>query len=237
MSGGPRARKGLGAAIDAGAEARPDHSRLVDRSDDPADYGRWGRHWIWPALIVAGGTFGMVAGGVDVWRAALLSAGVAVALWSLIATMAVPDISWHDDVPGEHYHSSSTWEVAGLISARESDEAFTRYLRPRLWSLAETLLARRGIDPMSARARELIGPRNHALLTGEDTDPRHMTTAVSALCHAVAQLAVTPLPDSRPPIESPSLAGLAGTSRAPARTLATASTASTATSAAPPREG
>lgn len=227
MSGGPRPRKGLGAAIDVGAEARPDHSRLVDRSDEPADYGRWSRHWVWPALLLVGGTFGMVAGGIDLWRAALLSAGMAVALWSVIATMAVPDISWHDDVPGEHYHSSSTWEVPGLTSARESDEAFVRYLRPRLWSLAETLLVRRGIDPASARARELVGPKNYALLTGEDTDPRHMTAAVSALCHAVAQLAVTPLPDSRPPIESPSLAGLAGTARTPGTILA----------AAPTREG
>lgn len=216
MSGGPRPRAGLGAAIDGGSEARPDHARLVDRSDEPADYGRWRRNWVWPALILAGGTFGMVAGGVDLWRAALISAGVAVALWSVVATMAVPEISWHDDVPGEHYHSSSTWEVPGLTSARESDEAFARYLRPRLWSLAETLLERRGIDPGSDRARELVGHRNYALLTGEDTDPRHVTTAVSALCHAVAQLAVTPLPDSRPPLESRALAGLAGKSRPPA---------------------
>lgn len=203
-------RKGLGAAIDAGAEPRPDHSQFIDRSDEPADYTGWLRHWVWPALLAVFASVGMAAGGIELWRAVVLSLGAAVALWSVIATMAVTDVSWHDDVPGEHYRSSNTWEVPGLNSARESDEAFARYLRPRLWSLAETLLTRRGIDPVSARARELIGTRHYAVLTGSDTDPRHMTGAVSALCRAIAQLAVTPLPEGRPPVDSPALAGLAG---------------------------
>lgn len=212
--GGVAHRKGMGAAIDGGGDSKPDFAQLVDRSDEPADYGRWLRHWIWPALLATAGTFGMLAGGIDLWRAAALSGGVAVALWSIIVTMSVPELSWHEDVPGDIYRPSTTWEVAGLISSRESDDSFARYLRPRLWSLAETMLTRRGIEPDSDQAKGLIGAGNYAILTGGDTDPRRVTASVSVLCHTIARLAVEPISGSRPPIDSPALAGLAGARRA-----------------------
>lgn len=207
-------------ALGTAADSRGGGSRLVDRADEPVDYSRWQRRWIWPAILAFAVTFGMVASGIDLWRAALVAVGVAVALWSIIATMTTPRVGWHDDVPGVRYRTSSAWEVPGLAAARESDTAFAQYLRPRLWELAEDLLRARGIVPTSAQARKLVGPRHYDLLTGADTDPRRTTSSVSVLCQTIARLAVDPgigndpQTARRPPVDTPALKGLAGAPRA-----------------------
>ncbi|MEO7125192.1 MAG: hypothetical protein ABI382_06525 [Nakamurella sp.] len=214
----PTARAGWGSAIDsasdragsAAAGSRSDSYRLVDLADQPAEYSRWMRRWTWPAVLAVAVMFGMMTGGIDVWRAVLMSLGIAVALWSVIATMSTGRVNWHDDVPGARYRASSTWEVPGLAGARESDTAFAQYLRPRLWAIAEDLLRARGIDPTSAQARKLVGSRHYDLLTGADTDHRRTTSSVSVLCQTIARLAVDPHAGSRPPIDTPALTGLAG---------------------------
>lgn len=215
----PGHRAGWGAGIDTtggadGQRSRSDVSGLVDRADEPADYGPWLKRWIWPAILAVSIAAGMVVGGIDMWRAVLVALGVAVALWAVIASMTAPRIRWHEDVPGERYRSTSSWEVPGLAGARESDTAFSAYLRPRLWALAEDLLRARGIDPTSDRARKLIGPRQYDLLTGADVEPRRMTSSVSVLCQTIAHLAVDPQAGGRPPVDTPSLRGLAGAPRA-----------------------
>jgi hypothetical protein len=213
---------GWGAAIDTvdtgdtgvyGAGDAGRAARLVDRADEPADYGRWVRRWTWPALLAAAIVAGMVIAGVDVWRACAVAAGVAVALWAVIASMATPRIAWHDDVPGRRYYATSHWEVPALDGARESDATFGYYLRPRLWSLAADLLTSRGIDPDGAEARRLVGPRIHDVLTGANTDPRTVTSSVPAISHTIARLAVDPTLPGRTPVDTPALAGLAGAPR------------------------
>lgn len=220
-AGAPRAqRTGWGAAIDVGGAAgggaiggRGDPAPLVDRADEPADYGRWARRWTWPVLLAAAVALGMSVGGVDLWRAVTMAAGVSVAMWAVIASMTAPRISWHDDVPGQRFPATSSWEVPGLTAARESDVAFGYYLRPRLWSLAEELLRARGIDPAGHEARELMGPRLYDVLTGANTDSRAVTSSVSAICRSIARLAVDPTFPGRPPVDTPALAGLAGAPR------------------------
>jgi hypothetical protein len=208
-------RAGWGAALDIGDDvgaAAREAARLVDRADEPADYGRWMHRWLWPALAAVAVTAGMVVGGVDLWRAVAVAIGVAVALWSVIASIAAPRIRWHDDVPGRRYHATSSWEVPGLDGARESDTTFRHYLRPRLWATAAELLQVRGIDPAGAQARQLVGPRLYDALTDANADPR-MLPPVSALSHAIARLAVDATLPGRPPVDTPALAGLAGAPR------------------------
>lgn len=195
--------RGLGASI-AGYDGAEPGVRLVDRADEPAEPVPWFRRWLWPAIIAIGTALGMIAAGIDIWRAALVAIGCAVAWWSVIASASVPRVSWHGDIPGRTFHAPSTWEVPGLTGARESVDSFTEYLRPRLWTIASDLLRRRGIDPGSDQARETVGRRQYALLVGEERDPRRMTSSVSALCQTVARLAASE------PGSSPALRRLAG---------------------------
>lgn len=181
-------RVALGAAI-TGHDGAESGSQLVDWADEPADPGRWLRRWAWPAIVAGAIAFGMIAGGVDAWRSILVAIGVGVALWSVLASVSSYRPVWHDDIPGQTFHPASAWEVSGLAGARESPDSFAGYLRPRLWSVTADLLRLRGIDPASDRAREIVGRREYALLTGEDGDPRRMTSSVSALCQTVARLA------------------------------------------------
>jgi hypothetical protein len=213
-AGPPRApRAGWGTALDAGAEPDPRAAAaaaLVDRADEPADPGRWGHRWTWPALLAAAVAFGMAAGGVDLWRAVAAAAGAAVMLWAVIASVAAPRIVWHDDVPGRRHHSTSSWEVPGLDAARESDATFGYYLRPRLWGIATELLRARGIDPAGPEARELVGPRLYDVFTGANADPRVVTGSVPALSQAIARLAVDRSLPGTVPVSTAALAGLAG---------------------------
>ncbi|OJV23977.1 MAG: hypothetical protein BGO26_04075 [Actinobacteria bacterium 69-20] len=164
----------------------------------------------WPIIVTVVGGVGMFTGGVPPWRAVVIAVGAGLALWTVIVSFAVRRIDWYDDVPGSTYRSATPWEVPGLAGARESAEAFELYLRPRLWSLAQDLLRRRGIEPDSARARELVGEREFALLSGIDRNPRRTTASVSVLCQVIARLAVAPLPGSAPAMANPALKGLAG---------------------------
>lgn len=182
----------------------------MDRGDEPAGEPPWWRHIAWPIVVLVLAGSGMLVGGVPPWRAVAIALGVALALWSLILTFTVRRIDWYDDVPGASYRISTPWELSGLAAARESAEAFEFYLRPRLWDLAQKLLRRRGIDPASARAGELIGAREYAILTGVDRDPRRTTSSVSVLCHTISRLAVAPIDGSAPPIANPALTRLAG---------------------------
>lgn len=202
-----------GTALDAGAEldARAaDAAAVVDRADEPADRGRWLNRWTWPALLAAAVTFGMAAGGVELWRAIAAAIGVAVALWAVIASMAAPRISWHADVPGRRHRTASSWDVPAMEGARESDATFDRYLRPRLWATAEQLLRARGIDPAGPQARTLVGSRLYDILTGANTDPGAVTRSVSALARAIALLAVDRSLPGVAPVRASALSGLAG---------------------------
>lgn len=183
-------------------------------TSDTQGSGRGGwRHGIWPAIVLLVGAVGMIGGGVPPWRAVAIACGAAVALWSVIASMHAAKIDWYDDVPGAGYRTPTAWEVPGLAGARESADAFQDYLRPRLWALAQDLLRRRGVDPASERARQMVGPRDYALLCGADRDPRRTTSSVSALCQTIARLAVDEIDGSAPPMPDPALRGLAGASR------------------------
>jgi hypothetical protein len=153
----------------------------------------------------------MLAGGIPPWRAVVIAVGVGVALWLSIESSHVSRPRWSDDLPdGGFFATAPPWEVPGLTASRFSTGSFQRYLRPRLWALATELLRRRGIEPASPRAAELVGRRDYALLTGGDTRPGHVTSSVSALTMSIARIAVTADGDDPPVVRSPALAGLAG---------------------------
>ncbi len=222
----PTQRHGRGLARSLGGRQPPPAGARIDPADqapltdpDPDDTRRW-RYGAWPVIVAVVGGAGMFAGGVPPWRAVVIAVGAGLALWAVIVSFAVRRIDWYDDVPGFTYRSATPWEVPGLVGARESAEAFELYLRPRLWSLAQELLRRRGIEPDSARARELVGEREFAIFSGVDRDPRHTTASVSVLCQVIARLAVEPFPGSAPAIANPALKGLAGA--AASRTSTTA---------------
>lgn len=176
---------------------------------DTAEPSSW-RHLGWPIAVAVLGTGGMLLGGVPAWRAAIIALSVGAALWTFVITVNLPPVRWPRDQPVRPYRHVTSWEVAGLSAARHSPQVFESHLRPRLWDLAGTLLQRRDIDPHSDKARELIGSRLYAVLTGADTEPRRVTAAIPALCQAIARLAASEdLPGVRP-LRDPRLAGLAG---------------------------
>ncbi len=198
------------------ASTRPAEPIPLDE-DGPS---RWWRHLAWPVIVLVLGTAGMVAAGVPAWRAAVIGVAGAGALWAVIVSLAVASPVWYYDVPLATTRTPTSWEVPGLIGARQSSEWFADYLRPRLWALAQELLRRRGIDPGSAAARRLVGRRDYALLTGADADPRRTVAAIPALCHTIARLGVESTPQSPAPVRNPVLAGLAGAPRrAPRRAV------------------
>src|SRR5699024_2581557 len=124
-------------------------------------------------IAVAGG---MVAGGVPMWRSIAVGAVSAVVLWAIVMSSGVGAPAWRLLLPTTlRFGSTGTWRLPGLDAARRSPEAFSDHTRPRLWADARLLLARRGIPPDSARAVDLIGRTEYAVLTGADTDPRHVT--------------------------------------------------------------
>lgn len=214
-AGSPRTqRAGWGASLGGNpGPATRDGARPADRADEPADHGRWMHRWLWPAVAAVAVAAAMTTSGVEPWRAIAVAAGVAMALWALIATVAVPRIAWPDDIPGQQYAVTSTWEVPGLTGARESGASFESHLRPRLWATAAQLLEARGIDPTGGEARDLIGRSHYDVLTGVNTDPRTVTGSVSALSLVIARLAVDRSLPGRPPVDAPGLAGLAGAPR------------------------
>ena len=205
-------RRGVARSL-GGARRATRPADTVDSADEPAHYPRWWRHLGWPLVTVVVGTAAMLIGGVPAWRAVAIVLAAAVAVWALAASLVAPQPEWPYELPPDVRRASSVWQVSGLVGATESDAAFHQFLRPRLWALTVELLRRRGIDPDSQRAVELVGPREYALLTGADTDPRHVTASVPTLCHTVARLAVQPAPGSKPAITNPALAGLAGAPR------------------------
>lgn len=210
-----RANLGAGKRSSRGSEldqhrGGADHSSLVDRADDPADYTGWAKRWAWPLVAGAVVLFGMSAARIDLWRGLAVGFGATLLIWAAVATVMVKRVRWHDDVPGLTYHPSSSWEVSGMIGARESVNTFTEYLRPQLWSTAQALLVRRGIDPDSEQARQVVGAAPYSLLTGEQEPAGDLAAHVSSLAEVVARLAVDPGLPGRLPIDSPALAGLAG---------------------------
>jgi len=217
-----------GVAQSLGGAARPAPRRSLAARMDDVDHGDtdpdtntavapWWRSLTWPVIAGAVATAGMLASGVPVWRAVVIAVACGAALWSIVVSLSVARPEWPYDLPVDVHRAPTTWQVPGLVGAMESDVSFQQYLRPRLWSLAQQLLRRRGIDPDSERAAALIGPREYALLTGADTDSRRAMASVPVLCQVIARLAVAPDADSEPAIRNPALAGLAGRPARPAR--------------------
>ncbi len=209
-----------------GSPGRPAPPPPVDPLDLSPGHPPWWWHVFWPVVATIATAGGMLLGGVPAWRAAAIALAVGAALWAMILTMTVEAPSWpYDsgpyDAAREEHRSPTVWEVPGLAGARESDMSFQHYLRPRLWALAEELLRRRGIDPASQAAVDLVGRAQYALLSGADTDSGRAMASVSVLCQTIARLAVGPAPGSAPPIRNPALGGLAGRPRrgSPSRKL------------------
>lgn len=219
-AGGRAHRRGVARALGGG---RPDAPRSAasapvavtsgSDADEPVERDRWYRYLAWPtigAIVTAGG---LIVAGVPIWRALLIGLSAGAALWAVVVSLTIEQPEWPYDVPTDPHRTPTSWEVPGLVGAQESEVSFQHYLRPRLWDLAQELLRRRGIDPLSERAVALVGLREYAMLTGTDTDPRRTTASVSVLCQAIARLAVDPAPGSEPAIRNPALAGLSGRSR------------------------
>jgi hypothetical protein len=194
--------------------ARADSARAtVDAADEPVELDRWYRFLVWPAIGAVVTAAGLIAAGVPAWRGVVIGLSVGAALWAVIVSLTIEQPEWPYDVPTDVHRAPTSWEVPGLVGAQESEVSFQHYFRPRLWELAQELLRRRGIDPLSERAAALVGPREYAMLTGADTDPGRTTASVSVLCQTIARLAVEPAPGSEPAIRNPALAGLAGRPR------------------------
>lgn len=206
-----------------GTAPRPSHSVeplghvAPDRYEIAPDQEPWWRHLTWPVVIavLAGG--GMLLAGVPLWRTIVLALGIGAAWWAVVATVNVEAGRWPDDVPGAPYRTGAVWDVPGLAAARQSADAFSEHLRPRLWAIASELLRRRGIDSESTEARACVGPRDYDLLTGADEDPARRTAAAPALAAALARLAVSPELPGPVPMPQPELVGLAHGTRTSAR--------------------
>lgn len=214
-----RTKSGSGASeasARAAAAGIPIGSRIpgqvvpVDAADEPYVPVSWVRHLGWPVFgaILAFG--GLVLSGVPLWRSVVIALTGGLVLLFVVRSLAADPPEWPYDVMLEPSRPFTAWEVAGLEGARDKGPAFQHYLRPRLWELCRELLRRRGVDPDSAQAVEVVGPAVYDLLSGRDPAAQPNSATVSRLCQTVARLGVDPIPGTSTPIRDPALAGLTG---------------------------
>ena len=191
----------------------PGHGAPVEAADEPASPDRWYRYLGWPAFGTLLGLGAALLSGIPLWRCLVIALTGGIVVYLVVRSMDTDPPEWPYDIPLEPNRPFTAWEVAGLEGSREKGPSYQRYLRPRLWVLAQDLLVRRGVDPASPRAESLLGAEAYRLLSGRDPAAQPDSAAVSRLCHAIARLAVDPVPGTTPPIRNPALRGLAGSGR------------------------
>lgn len=130
------------------------------------------RRWIRPVVlsVLAGLLAGAVpfVAGVDLGHTATLALGAAATTLAVQALPAVPPVGW--PAPPEHDEGTG-WHQVRLLSQAlgqldEEPDRVGTVLLPRLRALAGARLRAAGVDPTSARARELLGPGLYDALGG-----------------------------------------------------------------------
>jgi len=120
--------------------------------------------------VLAGVLAGLLpfVAGVDLGHTAALALGAAAITLAVQALPPVAPVGW--PAPPEHDEGTG-WHQVRLLSQslgqldEEPDRVRTALL-PRLRTLAAARLRTAGVDPVSARARELLGPELYDLLGG-----------------------------------------------------------------------
>lgn len=188
----------------------PGQAPPVEAADEPYVPVGWILQLGWPLFGAALALGGLLLSGVPLWRSLVIAITGGLVVFFVVRSLATNPPEWPYDVVLEPTRPYTAWEVSGLEGARQKGPAFQRYLRPRLWELCRELLRRRGIDPDSARAAELVGPAAYDLLSGRDPSAQPDSATVSRLCQIVARLGVDPIPGTPTPIRDRALAGLTG---------------------------
>jgi hypothetical protein len=111
-----------------------------------------------------------LVGNVPLWRSVVISLASGAGLYFVIRSGSAPRAEWQPaPVNSARFaRRNLDWLLAGLETGLADPDRFLFSIRPRFRALAEGLLHRQRLDLNSDAARQLLGARNHQLLTDPD---------------------------------------------------------------------
>lgn len=204
-SGDPAVRKRADAG-DAERERRP----------LPTPELPWWRLLGIPVLATVAVGVALWAAGVPVPRIIGIALTIGIVGWLLVRGATLQQHLWPEEPntgPGWD-RSSRLWEQPGLDAALDRPQFMAPRLLRTLRRESDALLTRRGLDPASDAARELLGPRTSALLYDDDA-PTPQRAELRAIIRRLTQLAASGGPGVAPLRLPARLVGGAGSRRFP----------------------
>lgn len=170
-----------------------------ERAPRPTPELPWWRLLVIPVLATAAVGVALWAAGVPVPRIIGIALTVGMVGWLLVRGATLQQHLWPEEPstgPGWD-RSSRLWEQPGLDAALDRPQFMAPRLLRTLRRESDALLTRRGLDPESDAARELLGPRTSQLLYDDDA-PTPERAELRAIIRRLTQLAATGEPGVAP---------------------------------------
>ncbi|NNG36027.1 hypothetical protein [Nakamurella aerolata] len=155
----------------------------------------WWRLLVIPGLAAVAIGIALWAAGVPVPRLIGIAVTIGIVTWLLVRGATLNQHLWPEEPtvgPGWD-RSSRIWEQPGLDAALDRPQFMAGRLLRTLRQESDALLIRRGLDPESDEARELLGPRTFQLLYADEA-PVAQRAELRAIIARLTQLAATPQP-------------------------------------------
>jgi hypothetical protein len=150
---------------------------------------RWNDSLGLPAFLAVAMLALFFVANVPLWRSLVISLASGAGLYFVIRSGSAPRAQWQPaPVNSARFaRRNLDWLLAGLETGLADPDRFLFSVRPRFRALAEGLLRRRRLELNSPGARQLLGARNHQLLTDPDC-ARPTRSELVRLAAAVARL-------------------------------------------------